>query len=134
MTPRVPALEESSPMEDTTCIIEQLEGLLEEMQCVGYEGKTEVLVCCLCDRVLSTIPSNTTVETQLASRCYAPCTHPTHKLIGQHRCKESALTLDAEREVEIRIRVIFEEMAKKAHQVMAQRRKADYFSITFGCW
>merc|ERR1712166_961913 len=87
------------------------------MQCVGYEGKTEVQVCCLCDKVFSMIPANTTLETQLASRC-----------------TEGTLTVDAERQGKVQVRDIFEEMAKKAHQVMAQRRKADYFSITFGCW
>ena len=104
------------------------------MQCVGYEGKAEVQVCCLCDKVLSIIPANTTLETQLASRYYALCKNPTHKLLGQHRCREGTLTVDAEREIDVQVRDMFEEMAKKAHQVMVQRRKADYFSITFGCW
>ena len=71
-----PPVEDEMPTEEdpieNDLLIEELQILLEEMQCLGYEGAegVEDQLCVVCDEILSMLPAMPLVDT--VAWCSAP--------------------------------------------------------------
>jgi hypothetical protein len=113
--------------------IEDLQLLLEEMQCFGYEGArgVEDRLCDVCDQILSRLPEITLLDT--VPWCRLRMRIP-QGLMVQRRYGEGALEAEAEEKSKLQLRKTFEEFAKKAQQVKKQRRKAEFFLVCYGAW
>ena len=132
--------EESPPVEAD--LIEELEMLLEQMQCLGYGGArgVEEQLCAVCDGILSNLSRTTllyAVPWYSAPMQMCKCAQG---LMIQRRSGQGALAglakleADAEKRSELQLRGAFQEIKEKAQQVGTQRRRAEIFCTTYGTW